>query len=52
MAYIIDQLAQRWHCTPWEIEEAPYAWREAGLAFMSIEAQTQQWRADHRGGNG
>jgi len=50
-SYALDQLAQRWHIAPWQLEDAPDGtWIGAGLLFMRLEAEAQMNRGSERRG--
>jgi hypothetical protein len=40
-----EQLAQYWHCKPWEIDEAPAVEIQTQLRILAIRAEAQAWYA-------
>ena len=46
-AYIRRQIAERWHCPPWEVDSAPWYDLQNELTFMGIESRVAEWKKQH-----
>jgi hypothetical protein len=42
--FITLQLAELYHCTPWEVEQAEHRWKSAGVAYLGIKARANKRR--------
>jgi hypothetical protein len=43
-AYVRRALAERWHCFPWDVDDAPLDEVLLELKILGIEAKAQQGR--------
>lgn len=43
-AYIRRALAERWHCRPWDVDEAPWDEIELELQILELEAEAERAR--------
>jgi len=48
--YINLELAEIWHCKPWELDCAPIEWVLRQVALCNIRAELDQLRRDGLGG--
>lgn len=39
--YVRSKVAERWHCTPWEVDDSPIGELETELTIMHLENETR-----------